>query len=261
MSGELPRSAGVRLSFKLQSPLFRMDTLSPTFTISLPAATLNPAGVKSAPDVVARSPSIRHMDRLSPMPVTESVPPTSKSTEVQNRMIDEQLEMLGELFPEQMKKYSQTIDAQALETMISSMNDAPPVPTMQKQEQSHEQAVDTSSDFQKSPESGRMLLSSESPGLPEFAGPGTATNEKFRSPGLASPTSSNKLRQSVQLPFSPEKPLMERRSLVPKLRVDTVNSQQYATKELQLIRKMKEQNRLKSEAKVSCFVCNAITHF
>lgn len=57
------------------------------------------------------------------MPVADSVPVTSKSTDLQNKMIDEQLEMLEELFPEQMKKYSRSIDTQALETMISSMND------------------------------------------------------------------------------------------------------------------------------------------
>jgi hypothetical protein len=45
--------------------------------------------------------------------------------------------------------------------------------------------------------------------------------------------------------------LIARRSLLPGLRVDTANSQQYATKELQLIRRMKEQGRLAAASKAA----------
>lgn len=124
-------------------------------------------------------------------------------------------------------------------------------PIAQDQHTPEEQAADTSSDFQKSPESRRMTLSPDSPKLPDIIdSDASTTQDKNGTPEAMSPASDASQRRSAQLPFSPEKPLMERRSLVPNLRVDTVNSQQYATKELQLIRKMKEQNRLKSEAKV-----------
>ncbi|KAK9898614.1 hypothetical protein P389DRAFT_36140 [Cystobasidium minutum MCA 4210] len=123
-------------------------------------------------------------------------------------------------------------------------------PIAQDQHTPEEQAADTSSDFQKSPESRRMTLSPDSPKLPDIIdSDASTTQDKNGTPEAMSPASDASQRRSAQLPFSPEKPLMERRSLVPNLRVDTVNSQQYATKELQLIRKMKEQNRLKSEAK------------
>lgn len=227
-----------------------MDSSSPTFKISLPAAPLSPLQVKATSEVLARSPSIHQGGKLSPMPLADSVPATSKSTEVQNRMIDEQLEMLGELFPEQMKKYSQTIDSQALETMMSSMHDAPPVPTVRTPPLVAEQEADTSSDFQKTPVSSSMPLSSDWPKLPDVADSDESAGHSSAPSEIVSPEPAAKTPEAIPAPASPEKPLTERRSLVPKLRVDTVNSQQYATKELQLIRRMKEQNRLKAEVKV-----------
>lgn len=236
--------------FQLQSPMFTMDSLSPTFRIGLSgkqaqvddvkqAGGNKPPSTKSILDTAASTPRTMP-DGLSPMTKANEFILTSKSTEMQNRMIDEQLEMLGELFPNQLKKLSNSQDQQAVETTITDSQVA------------HDSlSSGASSDFQDSPKTGRLALSSDWPKLADIEGDDSSTKRDSAGSSNTHVDPSTMHEVPSDIPLSPEKPLIERRSLAPTLRVDTVNSQQYATKELVLIRKMKEEGRVKSEIKVS----------
>lgn len=242
-----------KLSFQIHSPLFRLDTMSPTFTISLsgvrgsfqaakpadPDMSHSISPVPGTPRLPSKSPAITPAG-LSPFSRAEDLPITSKSTELQNRMIDEQLELLGELFPKQVNH--------ALQAKRSK---APGSPSG-VEERTEKLSADETSDFHVSPVSEALALSSDWPKLPEASQSVVASQRASLISGEA--VVDHSVEQSTKSPnLSPtaDRPLIKRRSLAPTLRVNTVESQQYATKELKLIRKMKEEGRMKSDNKVS----------
>lgn len=247
-----------KLSFQIHSPLFRLDTLSPTFTISLSGAhgvvgdtkttgldvSRTSSAMPGTPGRLNKAAAVSAVG-LSPLPRGDDMPMTSKSTELQNRMIDEQLEMLGELFPKQLNRASQDKLPSASPDSISRVD-----------EKTEKLSTSESSGFQNSPVSDTFALSSNWPKLPEEDGVASASQRT--SSASEGPIHSEKpiAEDSPDLSASADKPLIQRRSLAPTLRVNTTESQRYATKELVLIRKMKEEGRIKAENKVSwSYVC------
>lgn len=273
-----------RTSYHLQSPLFDIPRISPTFEIQLHQGQITNAKLDSSEAAPGQSGSTKELV-VSSVPVTVSEPfessdgsllsataqedhaLSSRSVEAQNDMIDQQLEMLGELFPVAMKKYSQTVDAKALNAAMSVIGNAPPVPQASSAT-GHAEQDDNSSDFHQSPpfrhRSRVSQLLSDWPDLADLDDSESESGSVAALAKLEQSTPGGHMSRSAGPPVmrsssgehsensetSPASSLTARRSINPNLRVNTTNSQQYATKELQLIRKMKEEGRLKQEAKV-----------
>ena len=278
-----PKSAYGRLSYHAISPLFSHsnDQLSsPTFSISFPAVQRTGERPKSSalspPPPLGYSASSSDLSNYSPAtgdgrpqlhraPVSmpTNMPSTSaKSFDAEgNEMIDQQLEMLSQLFPNHAKTASRDI-AEDLK--------AAGIPSNQELEEqgAEDDHFDITSDYtgnddEDDPDNNRVSqLLSDWPKLDQMdtdaAAPVPAEKQGSGRSSLASlperVSSNGSPVKSLDGVLSPSDSgnshsLASRRSANPNLSIDPRKTQEFKARELELIRRLKDGNAAKQQVK------------
>lgn len=275
-----PKSAFARLSYHVSSPLFDLSThklSSPTFSISFTTAETTSKSISPPPPLGYSASSVSDasvyslstaagerppFDRSASMPVPSFMPSARSLDDQGKEMIDHQLEMLSQLFPKDGHKHGERDSHASASARIESQTDV--------------DIVDITSDYQPTPgeavnkhDSSRISkLLAEWPAMDDIPDPADESADSDAQSALAklqahpsmtdsSPPGGSSM-PSVDLTSdsgshypssSVGSSLASRRSVNPHLSVDPARTQKFAVKELELIRRMKDQGVAKRAEK------------
>lgn len=275
-SSKIPPSLkdSIRFSFHLKSPLFQHTTLgSPTFALDFsdakrlsqkaplaadsktpPFPALAYAGSASGSDESSLSSTLPTGGLTSSTnPIIASsaagkVPMHETSLiDEDNDLIDAQLEMLEQLFPKEMKSYSGSIPKDMAASVAAMMASPPPLPSsVGKTAATSNHKIDEASPV-------LIQLSSNATGI--LSTSNDLKPDAADAPGQMSGGHHNIFAETTVSTLSLSKPPDEEKRLsrpgLLGLSINTVSSQAYATKELVLIRKLKEEGRIKKDEKAN----------